>query len=85
MSYQTLSFALLAVLLIVIRYLNRTDIPKIKNLPEIPGIPIFGNLLQFGNSHPKVAAALAKKYGPVFQVRFGNRVGATTNTLPMGR
>jgi phenylacetate 2-hydroxylase len=74
MSYQTIGIAIVAVIIFVIRYLNRTDVPKIKNLPEIPGVPIFGNLLQFGNSHAKVAASLAEKYGPVFQVRFGNRV-----------
>jgi hypothetical protein len=30
--------------------------------------------LQFGSNHAKVAGELAKKYGPVFQVRLGNRV-----------
>lgn len=48
--------------------------PKIKGLPEIPGVPIFGNLLQLGEHHAKVAGSWAKKYGPVFQVRLGNRV-----------
>ena len=74
MSYQVISIALIAVVFFVIRYFDRTDVPKIKNLPEIPGVPLFGNLLQFGNTHAKVAASFAKKYGPVFQVRFGNRV-----------
>jgi len=74
MSYQTTGIALIAVIFFLIRYLNRTDTPKVKNLPEIPGIPLFGNLLQFGSSHAKVAGQLAKKYGPVFQVRLGNRV-----------
>jgi phenylacetate 2-hydroxylase len=74
MSFQTTSIAVIAVIYFLIRYLNRTDTPKIKNLPEIPGIPLFGNLLQFGSSHAKVAAQLAQKYGPVFQVRLGNRV-----------
>jgi phenylacetate 2-hydroxylase len=74
MSFQTTSIAVIAAILFLIRYLNRTDTPKIKNLPEIPGVPLFGNLLQFGNSHAKVARQLAKKYGPVFQVRLGNRV-----------
>jgi phenylacetate 2-hydroxylase len=74
MAYQTIGIALIAVIFFTIRYLNRTDTPKVKNLPEVPGVPLFGNLLQFGSSHPKVAALLAKKYGPVFQVRLGNRV-----------
>ena len=74
MSYQTISIAVAAVIFFIIRYLNRTDTPKVKNLPEIPGVPLFGNLLQFGDSHAKVAGRLAKKFGPVFQVRLGNRV-----------
>jgi hypothetical protein len=74
MTYQTIGIALIATVFFIIRYLNRTDVPKIKNLPEIPGVPIFGNLLQFGSSHAKVAASYVQKYGPVFQVRFGNRV-----------
>jgi hypothetical protein len=76
MAYQTLGFAVIGIVFFLIKYLNRTDVPKIKNLPEIPGVPIFGNLLQFGSAHARVAGGLAKKYGPVFQVRFGNRVGA---------
>ena len=74
MVYQTIAVAVIALLFFIIRYFNRTDVPKIKNLPEIPGVPIFGNLLQFGNAHAKVAGVLARKYEPVFQVRFGNRV-----------
>lgn len=74
MAYQTISIAVAAVVFFIIRYLNRTDTPKVKNLPEIPGVPLFGNLLQFGDSHARVAGKLAKKFGPVFQVRLGNRV-----------
>jgi hypothetical protein len=74
MAYQTIGIALIAIIFFTIRYLNRTDTPKVKNLPEVPGVPLFGNLLQFGSSHAKVAAQLAEKYGPVFQVRLGNRV-----------
>jgi hypothetical protein len=82
MSYQTTGIALVAVIFFLIRYLNRTDTPKVKNLPEIPGIPLFGNLLQFGSSHAKVAGQLAKKYGPVFQVRLGNRVYPSQRISP---
>jgi len=74
MSYQTTGIAFIAIVFLLIKYLNRTDTPKIKDLPEIPGVPLFGNLLQFGSSHAKVAGELAKKYGAVFQVRLGNRV-----------
>lgn len=74
MSYEATVVAIVAIVYLVIRYLNQTDIPKIKGLPEIPGVPIFGNLLQLGQSHAKVAGRWAKTYGPVFQVRMGNKV-----------
>lgn len=74
MAYETLTLTVLSVLFVLYRFLNQTDIPRIKGLPEIPGVPIFGNLLQLGDSHAKVAAKWAKKYGPVFQVRMGNKV-----------
>lgn len=74
MTYQTVAFAVIAVTYFVIRYLNRTDMPKIKNLPEIPGYPLFGSLVALGDKHAKVAGEWAKKYGPVFQARLGNRV-----------
>ena len=77
MTYQTIGVAVVAVLFFAIRYLNRTDIPKIKGIPEIPGVPIFGNLLQLGEEHAKNAVKWVKQYGPVFQVRLGNRVCAT--------
>ena len=74
MGYQHVGFALAAILFLAIKYFNRTDVPKIKNIPEIPGVPIFGNLLQLGDEHARKAGAWAKQYGPVFQVRMGNRV-----------
>lgn len=74
MTATTIGIAVVTVVYFIIRYLNRTDIPKIKNLPEIPGLPLFGNLLQLGDQHATVAGKWAKKYGPVFQVRMGNKV-----------
>lgn len=74
MTFQTTGLIAIGVVYLVIRYLNRTDTPKIKNLPEISGLPLFGSLLQFGDAHAKVARRLAEKAGPVFQVRLGNRV-----------
>lgn len=62
------------VVFLVVRYLNLSDIPRIKNLPEIPGVPLFGNLLQLGTDHALVARKWAKQYGPVFQTRLGNKV-----------
>lgn len=77
MTVQTLAIAVVTVVYFIIRYLNRTDVPKIKGLPEIPGVPLFGNLLQLGVEHAQVTAKWAKKYGPVFQVRMGNKVGTS--------
>ncbi|KAG9235493.1 cytochrome P450 phenylacetate 2-hydroxylase-like protein [Amylocarpus encephaloides] len=81
MTLQTTGIALVAVVYFILRYLNRTDTPKIKNIPEIPGVPLFGNLLQFGDRHAKVARNLAKKYGAVFQVRLGNKRIIFANTF----
>lgn len=84
MAVQTLAIAVVAVVYFIIRYLNRTDVPKIKGLPEIPGVPLFGNLLQLGDQHAQVTAKWAKKYGPVFQVRMGNKVGVSHYRQPHG-
>lgn len=74
LSPTTISFLFLSLGFFLIRYLNSTDQPKIKGLPEIPGVPLFGNLLQLGQDHARVTARWAKKYGwPVFQTRLGNR------------
>lgn len=77
MAYETLAITVISVLVLLYRYLNQTDVPKIKGLPEVPGVPIFGNLIQLGNDHARVAGKWAKKYGPVFQVRMGNKVGSS--------
>lgn len=81
MTYQTIGIAVIAVIFFAIRYLNRTDVPKIKGIPEIPGVPIFGNLLQLGEEHAKNAAKWVQHYGPVFQVRLGNRVCSAPGVL----
>ena len=81
MTVQVIALAVISAVYFVIRYLNRTDIPKVKDLPEIPGVPIFGNLLQLGSHHAKVAHKWVKQYGPVFQVRMGNRVRARTSSI----
>lgn len=49
--------------------LFKAEQPKIKGIPEIPGWPIVGNLLQLGSDHAAVCMKWAEKYGPVFQVR----------------
>ena len=74
MTYQTVGYTLVVVLFFAIRYFNRTDTSKIQYLPELPGVPIFGNLIQLGDNHSLNAGKWAKKLGSVFQVRLGNRV-----------
>ncbi|KAK4993952.1 hypothetical protein LTR66_005825 [Elasticomyces elasticus] len=81
MTYQVVAFVIISVVFFALRYLNHSDVPKIKNLPEIPGVPLFGNLLQLGSSHALVARDWAKKYGPVFQTRLGNRRIIFANTF----
>lgn len=70
------SLLILAAVVVIatIKYFNITDIAKINNLVEIPGIPLFGNILQLGSSHADACRELASRYGPIFQVRLGNRV-----------
>ena len=53
---------------------DSTDAPFIKHLPSIPGLPIVGNLVQLGTEQPRLLAEFSKKYGPVFQIRLGNKV-----------
>lgn len=65
--------------LFLYRLLYGTDKPAIKGLPEIPGLPLVGSLPELGDHHAKVARGWAKKYGPVFQVRMGNRVSMKTS------
>ncbi|KAI9873154.1 MAG: hypothetical protein M1830_000776 [Pleopsidium flavum] len=81
MGHQSVGIAVIAVIFFAIRYFNRTDVPKIKNLPEVPGVPIFGNLIQLGNEHARKAGEWAKTYGPVFQVRMGNKRIIFANTF----
>ncbi|KAJ9641275.1 hypothetical protein H2204_002953 [Knufia peltigerae] len=62
-----------SIIALLIRWVNKTDIPKIENLPELPGVPMFGSLFLLGKHHARNCARLAKEYGDVFQVRLGNR------------
>ena len=64
---------LIVALLVVFKYLDSTDIPKIIGLPEASGWPIFGSLFQLGANHAKTLSQMAEKLGPVFQVRMGNK------------
>jgi phenylacetate 2-hydroxylase len=70
-----------AVLAIAIKYFNLTDVPRIKGIPEVPGIPVFGNLIALGDKHALSCQKWAKQYGPVFQVRMGNRRVVVANSF----
>lgn len=76
-----LPFFLVALIYTAVKILDRTDISKIKGLPEVPGLPIVGSLYELGDNHAKKAAELSKKYGPVWQIRMGNRRIVFANTF----
>lgn len=65
-----------AAITILMKLGNKTDIPKVKGLPELPGVPFFGSLLLLGKHHARNCAKLVQTYGDVFQVRLGNRVSS---------
>jgi phenylacetate 2-hydroxylase len=75
---------LAGIALLLYKYAVGTDIAKIKNLPELPGVPIFGSLFLLGKHHARNCAHLVAKYGPVFQVRLGNRVSISPTSLYCG-
>ncbi|KAF2728738.1 cytochrome P450 [Polyplosphaeria fusca] len=72
-----------AFLVLVHKLTTRTDIPFIKNLPEIPGaLPITGHLLQLGDDHATVCEKWWRKYGhSVFQIRLGNTRAVVVNSF----
>lgn len=74
-----------AAVAMLMRFGNKTDIPKVKGLPELPGVPFFGSLLLLGKHHARNCAKLVQQYGDVFQVRLGNRVSTSLRSLPWTR
>jgi phenylacetate 2-hydroxylase len=70
MSYTVAALAFVLAAFFIERVLFNERQPKIKGIPEIPGWPIVGNLLQLGDDHAKVCMKWAQRYGPVFQVRY---------------
>jgi len=81
MTFAIIAAAVAVIVYFSYRFLYGTDTPHIKGLPEIPGLPLFGSLFELGTNHAKVAQGWAKKYGPVFQVRMGNRRIVFANTF----
>ncbi|KAL4819549.1 cytochrome P450 [Aspergillus spinulosporus] len=70
-------------LYVLYKYTLATDIPHIKNLPEIPGaVPIFGHLLKLGEDHATVCEKWWRHYGhSVFQIRLGNTRAVVVNSF----
>ncbi|CAF3351029.1 unnamed protein product [Rotaria sp. Silwood2] len=58
---------------LLFKIFNSTDVPKINGLPEASGWPIFGSLFELGDNHSLALLKLAKRLGPVFQIRMGNK------------
>ncbi|KAL4941985.1 hypothetical protein BDV06DRAFT_222609 [Aspergillus oleicola] len=72
-----------AVLYLLYKSTIATDIPHIKNLPEVPGaIPIFGHLLKLGDDHATVCERWWRQYGhSVFQIKLGNTRAVVVNSF----
>jgi hypothetical protein len=70
MSYIIVASAILVAAFVLTQLLFKTEQAMVQGIPEIPGWPIVGNLLQLGSDHAAVCMKWAEKYGPVFQVRY---------------
>jgi phenylacetate 2-hydroxylase len=77
MTLPVIAVGALVVTYFAYRFLYSTETPKIRGLPEVSGLPLFGSLIELGRDHALVAQRWVKKYGPVFQVRMGNKVRIT--------
>ena len=66
---------------LLIKICNSTDVPKIVGLPEAPGWPIFGSLIELGNNHSIALSKMARRLGPVFQIRMGNKRIVVANSF----
>ncbi|EXJ63180.1 phenylacetate 2-hydroxylase [Cladophialophora yegresii CBS 114405] len=74
-------FAGLVFLVGVVLIFDTTDVPHIRHMPSVPGLPILGSLAQLGSEQPRRLAELSKKYGPVFQIRLGNKRFVVANSF----
>lgn len=74
MAFPIVAITAASVLYLLWKFATQTTQPRIKGLPEIPGLPFLGSLVELGNCHARKAAEWSRKYGPVFQVRLGNKV-----------
>lgn len=81
-----IAISVLATLIWLIHRSTRPRLAPAAGLVTIPGVAIFGNLLQLGWSNCQVRelAGLAKRYGPIFQMRLGNRVSVSEENCREG-
>ncbi|KAF2680009.1 cytochrome P450 [Lentithecium fluviatile CBS 122367] len=82
-GYAVAVFFIVIALVLLYKLTTRTDIPYIKNLPEIPGaLPIVGHLLQLGDDHATVCEKWWRQYGhSVYQIRLGNTRAVVVNSF----
>lgn len=61
---------------------HRKGSSKLPNLPEVPGLPVLGNLLQLKEKKPhKTFTKWAKTYGPIYSIKIGsNRIVVLNST-----
>ena len=82
--YQVLVALTFVVLLVCLYQIStRTDVPKIANIPEIPGaLPITGHLLSLGDDHATVCEKWWRYYKQsIFQIRLGNTRAVVVNSF----
>ncbi|CAA0819648.1 Ent-kaurene oxidase- chloroplastic [Striga hermonthica] len=54
--------------------------------PEIPGLPVIGNLLQLRDKKPyKTFIRWAEKYGPVYAIRTGSKTVVVLNSIDVAK
>ncbi|KAK5088633.1 hypothetical protein LTR05_002853 [Lithohypha guttulata] len=83
-SSTTLGFSIVCTIFLSLYwYANKTDIPYIKGIPEIPGaVPIFGHLLKLGDDHATMCERWWRKYQTsVYQIKLGNTRAVVVNSF----
>ncbi|KAK5106840.1 hypothetical protein LTS08_000963 [Lithohypha guttulata] len=83
-SSTTLGFSIVCTIFLSLYwYANKTDIPYIKGIPEIPGaVPIFGHLVKLGDDHATMCEQWWRKYQTsVYQIKLGNTRAVVVNSF----
>jgi phenylacetate 2-hydroxylase len=64
-----------------------TDIPKLANIPEIPGaIPFYGHLKKLGGDHASAFEEYGTKHNaPIVQAKLGNRRIVVLNSFEVAQ